>query len=550
MDELERPEVPGYAVGRLLGQGSTSRVWLVTDDRTGRDFALKCFRPAAEQSACGAGMTEEGIRREIRILAGLDHPHLVRFHDVVGPGSGTRDKAALVMDYAPAGSLAGLVAARGRLSAGEAVTVLMPIAQALAYLHRGGLTHGDVSPGNILFTAQGKPMLSDVGIARLLGDPARPALQGTPGFLDPAPEVAAQADLQPERDVYSLAAVGWFCLTGRPPEITAERPPLTVLVPAVPAELAAALESALDEDRRLRPTAAALATAVYRSAAPLPLDLAPAVHPAVLPELVTRLHTPPRQVLGFRGKVQALLRTLATTGWFNARLVPQKLPFPPPEPAAGGRPGGKKRHRMTQGRRRVVPGILAALLGAALAGIWWIAGAGVTAAGPAVPPENRDSGTAAVPLVESSSGTGAPQGLVALARTRELAASRDPVAAVQGLASLRAAAFSTGMTDLLLEVNQPGSDAEAADQRIAAWLKETGKNLVGFSSSLSELMPEDGATVDRAVVALTSATSAYTEKNAPGDLAPVHPATPGERLRVVLVSVDGRWLVSAILPGT
>lgn len=205
---------------------------------------------------------------------------------------------------------------------------------------------------------------------------------------------------------------------------------------------------------------------------------------------------------------------------------------------------------MTQGRRRVVPGILAALLGAALAGIWWIAGAGVTAAGPAVPPENRDSGTAAVPLVESSSGTGAPQGLVALARTRELAASRDPVAAVQGLASLRAAAFSTGMTDLLLEVNQPGSDAEAADQRIAAWLKETGKNLVGFSSSLSELMPEDGATVDRAVVALTSATSAYTEKDAPGDLAPVHPATPGERLRVVLVSVDGRWLVSAILPGT
>lgn len=550
MEELEPPEVPGYTVGRLLGQGSTSRVWLVTDDRTGRNFALKCFRPGSGQTLSGAAMPEEGTRREVRILAGLDHPHLVRFHDVVGTGSGTRDQAALVMDYAPAGSLAGLVAARGRLSAGEAVTVLMPIAQALAYLHRGGLTHGDVSPGNILFTAQGKPMLSDVGIARLLGDPASPIPQGTPGFMDPVPEEAAQTDLQPERDVYSLAAVGWFCLTGLAPERTAERPPLTVLVPAVPRELAAALESALDEDRRLRPTAAALATAVYRSAAPLPLDLAPAVHPTVLPELVTRLHAPPRQVNGVRGKAQGLLRTLATSGWFHAGPGLQKLSFPAPETAAGGQAGGKKRHRMTQGRRRVVPGILAALLGAALAGIWEVSGAGVIAAGPAVPPQKPDSGTSAVPFVESSSGNRPPKALAVPARTRQLAASRDPVAAVQGLASLRAAAFSGGTTDLLLEVNQPGSPAEAADQRIAAWLKETGKTLVGFSSSLSELRLEDGATVDRAVVALTSATSAYTEKDAPGDLVPVHPATPGERLRVVLVSVDGRWLVNAILPGT
>ena len=76
------------------------------------------------------------------------------------------------MDYAPGGSLRQLVGARGRLSVGETVTVLTPIAQVLAYLHGRGFTHGDVSPGNVLFTAHGKPLLADLGVARMVGDPA------------------------------------------------------------------------------------------------------------------------------------------------------------------------------------------------------------------------------------------------------------------------------------------------------------------------------------------------------------------------------------------
>ena len=76
----------------------------------------------------------------------------------------------LIMDYAAGGSLGQLVAGRGELGPGETVTVLTPIAQALAYLHGQGFTHGDVSPGNVLFTAHGKPLLADLGVARMAAD--------------------------------------------------------------------------------------------------------------------------------------------------------------------------------------------------------------------------------------------------------------------------------------------------------------------------------------------------------------------------------------------
>lgn len=336
----EPPGVPGFAVGRMLGRGGCATVWLARENRTGRDFALKCFHPGKAAPSGGEPLTEDAVRREVRILSVLDHPHLVKAHDAVRFPGQPEGGTALVMDYAPGGSLAGLVASRGKLSVGETVTVLTPIAQTLGYLHSKGFTHADVSPGNVLFTGQGKPLLSDVGIARMLGDPGHAAASGTPGFVDPSP-VDAVRGLQPERDVYSTAALGWFCLTGQAPPRTSGRPPLPLLVPDVPRELAAVLEAGLNEDRRARPTAAALATAVYRSASPRPLDLAASVHPTVIPELLTRRQDPatsrPRAAAE---KYKAAGRWIATARWsglsfsglsFSGRsLAGPRMPFPLP----------------------------------------------------------------------------------------------------------------------------------------------------------------------------------------------------------------------------
>ena len=174
------PEVPGYDVGRCLGSGGSATVWLVTERQGGSEYALKCF-PAGDGP--DRGDAEEAIRREVRILSVLDHEHLIRAHSVYrlsgghvrpsGDDNGDRgETVGLMMDYAAGGSVGQLVAGRGTLGPGETVTVLTPIAQALAYLHGQGFTHGDVSPGNVLFTAHGKPLLADLGVARMVADAA------------------------------------------------------------------------------------------------------------------------------------------------------------------------------------------------------------------------------------------------------------------------------------------------------------------------------------------------------------------------------------------
>ncbi len=552
MEDLQGLTVSGYAVGRLLGHGGSSSVWLVTEERSGREFALKCFRPAARRSSRGAVMSAEGIRREIRILSVLDHPHLIKAHDTVALASGAASRAALIMDYAPGGSLAGLIAARGNLSVGETVTVLTPISQVLAYLHGKGFTHADVSPGNVLFTGQGKPMLSDVGIARMLGDPASGANTGTPGFMDPAPVDAVRAGLQPERDVYSIAALGWFCLTGVPPQRTADRPPLSILLPDVPRELAAALESGLNEDRRLRPTAASLAAAVYRSASPLPLDLAPAVHLTVLPELVTRLHAPPTPRSGLGERVRGLRRRLTTSKWLGPLVAPGKLPFPESKmvmPAAHQEDHRRGRHAQPRGGRQLRKGVLACAAAAAVAAAGWLSGAAGTATGPGLPSGSSVAGPATAPVTEAPPGGTARQA-DAVEAARQQAASPDPAVAVQGIARLRSLAFSTGKLELLDEVNQQGSGAAAADLGIGGRLRESGHTLSGFSATLSHVQTEEARAGARAVVAVTSASSGYEEKDDQGAVVATGAAAGGQRLRLVLVSVDGRWRVSEILPGT
>jgi hypothetical protein len=115
---------------------------------------------------------------------------------------------------------------------------------------------------------------------------------------------------------------------------------------------------------------------------------------------------------------------------------------------------------------------------------------------------------------------------------------------------LRSLALSTGKLELLDEVNHHGSAAEAADRGVSARLRESGHVLSGFSTTLSQVQAEEGGTETGAVVALTSASSAYEEKDAQGIVTARGVAGAEQRLRLVLVRVDGRWRLSDILPGT
>lgn len=204
---VDEMHVPGYQVLGLLGRGASGEVRRGVARATGVSVALK-------RIAVTDGRHREAIGREAAVLAVLDHPGLVRLHEtVITPGGAV----VLVLDLADGGSLAELLARRGRLTAGEVITALTPIAAALAHAHAHGVVHGDVSAANVLFTVEGRPMLADLGMSRLLDEGAGPQLglaAFTTAYVDPL--VAAGAAPDPASDVFALGALAFHALCGEP----------------------------------------------------------------------------------------------------------------------------------------------------------------------------------------------------------------------------------------------------------------------------------------------------------------------------------------------
>ena len=334
---LPPPGLPGHRVIRCLGSGAAATVWLAEGPHG--QVALKVGGLSGLPTAA-AGSFE--IRREANVLSRYRHENLLALHGVVdtdrGPG--------LVLEYAAGGSAADLAAARGLLPAAETVTVLVGIAQALAYLHDQGVAHGDLSPSNVLFDADGRPLLADLGAARLLGGGA-PAL-GTPGFEDPAARDGAV--LNRASDVYALASLGWFLLTGEPAPAERLRPPLPLLRADVPAALAAALEAGLAEDPSRRPDAAELARLIYHAAPAASVDLSSSAHITERPQLRTRRREQPvRKRALFAGRQGHPWRT--GKRWRRpGRRTPEPLlpPLPPPptssslSPLSSGQPDPRR----------------------------------------------------------------------------------------------------------------------------------------------------------------------------------------------------------------
>ncbi|MFN2517456.1 MAG: serine/threonine protein kinase, partial [Jatrophihabitantaceae bacterium] len=239
---------------------------------TGEPVALK-------RIALGPAVPMRTLHTEAAVLAALDHPHLVRLHELVPTG----DAIVLVLDLAAGGTLAELVHARGRITPGEVITTLAPVGAAVAYAHSAGVVHGDVSPSNVLFTEAGMPLLADLGVARLLGE--NTPVRSTPAFIDPA--VAAGCVPGPQSDVFMLGAVTLHALTGcsvwtgnTPTEVLAaaalgETADLDALLAAVdvPQAMRAVLSRALSLEPAQRGSAAEFALDLRHAGTPLVVEL-------------------------------------------------------------------------------------------------------------------------------------------------------------------------------------------------------------------------------------------------------------------------------------
>ena len=242
-----------YVIGLRLGSGSVTDVYEAQDRQLERQVAVKLLRPeAAADPAIAAG-----FQHEAELAAGLHHPHLARVYD-----AGTQDGVPYIVMERVAGTP---LPTDRPLAVGQAVNIGTQIAGALAFVHDQGLVHWDVKPANILVAADGQAKLVDFGVPGTPDDTAtlgtavadntpRPAANPPPN-LDAlpylAPERRAGAPPAPAADVYSLGAVLYTLLAGRPPAAGAPAP-LRQLNPAVPPALESLVARALAPDPAAR----------------------------------------------------------------------------------------------------------------------------------------------------------------------------------------------------------------------------------------------------------------------------------------------------------
>ncbi|MBF9129298.1 serine/threonine protein kinase [Plantactinospora sp. S1510] len=198
-----------YRLVREVAYGATGIVWRGVDLYDGRPVAVKMLRPEA---ALRPDLVA-GFEAETDVVASLDHPALVRHRDVVGQGR----ERALVMELVEGEDLRRRLRRTGPVPPAIAAEVAVQLAGALAYLHRRGVVHGDVKPGNILVPADGGLVrLVDFGAARRIGaDSGWPSTQATPEYV--APEVIVGGPVTPASDVYALGIVLFELVSGRSP---------------------------------------------------------------------------------------------------------------------------------------------------------------------------------------------------------------------------------------------------------------------------------------------------------------------------------------------
>jgi serine/threonine protein kinase len=205
-----------YKVLERIGSGGMGTVYLCEHLSVGRKVAVKVLPTSQSDNPSALGR----FYREARAAGVLDHPNLVKAHDVDQEGG----LHYLVMDYVDGTSLQDIVSRFGPLSVTRACHCVRLSAQGLQAAHQAGLVHRDVKPANILQERNGNVRLLDLGLARFYNDNIDPLtlkydncnVLGTADYVAPEQAVNShEADIR--ADIYSLGATFYFLLTGRPP---------------------------------------------------------------------------------------------------------------------------------------------------------------------------------------------------------------------------------------------------------------------------------------------------------------------------------------------
>ena len=206
---------PQFEVVRLFGRGGFAEVYEVRDTELERRLAVKVLRA---DMAWTPGMLAR-FKQEARAVAQLTHPNTVPIH-FVGEGEGL---VFYVMPFIEGATLADVLRAQGPLDADRAISVALPVLEALDHAHRMGIVHRDIKPDNILIEAStGRPLLVDFGISKRVNeDGTMPdahdgMVVGTPLYMSPE-QALGHRDVDARTDIYAMGALLYQMITGAPP---------------------------------------------------------------------------------------------------------------------------------------------------------------------------------------------------------------------------------------------------------------------------------------------------------------------------------------------
>ena len=205
-----------YTLTAPIGAGGMGAVWRAHDDLLRRDVAIKeVLLPPGVPPDDQAAMYERTLR-EARAAAGLSHPSVVRVYDVVTDNG----RPWIVMELLAARSLADLVRDDGPLPSRALAKIGLSLLGALEAAHRAGVLHRDVKPANVLICNDGRCVLTDFGVARIMDDSSAALTSpgmvlGSPQYM--SPERALGATFGPPSDLFSLGVTLYTAAEGRPP---------------------------------------------------------------------------------------------------------------------------------------------------------------------------------------------------------------------------------------------------------------------------------------------------------------------------------------------
>lgn len=204
--------IPGYRILGELGRGAMGVVYKAHQLLGDRSVALKVMLHSDHAHS------EEAARfmKEAQSAARLQHPNIVQIHDIGQAG----EIPYFTLEFVEGGTLARRMA-KQMLTASESAKMLLTLSQAMAYAHQRGVIHRDLKPANILVTKEGVPKIADFGLARRTDDVSHLTIDGTilgtPNYMSPEQASGKQAEIGPLSDVYTLGAILYEMLIGRPP---------------------------------------------------------------------------------------------------------------------------------------------------------------------------------------------------------------------------------------------------------------------------------------------------------------------------------------------